>query len=94
MHILHDQGTLLNTYLHIVLRLLSSNSYARVSRFIYLKENNAVALIDVCKEEVLDIFGLGFKDHSLPKNKLDASDKDSGKFYFQFCSDLMLLHGN
>ena len=28
MHILHDQGTLLNTYLHIVLRLLSSNNYA------------------------------------------------------------------
>ena len=55
-----------------------------------LKENNAVALIDICKEEVLDIFGLGIKDHSLPENKLDASDKDSGKFHFQFCSDLML----
>ncbi len=42
-----------------------------------LQENNAIAIIDVDSAEVIDLFGLGFKDHSLAKNALDASNEDS-----------------
>lgn len=42
-----------------------------------LQENNAIATINVAKAKVIDIVGLGFKDHSEAKNALDASNKDS-----------------
>ena len=41
-----------------------------------LQENNAVAVIDLATAEVTEVFGLGFKDYSLPGNEIDASDKD------------------
>lgn len=44
--------------------------------FVTLQENNAVAIIDLDTNAVTDIQGLGFKDHSLPGNELDASNKD------------------
>jgi 2',3'-cyclic-nucleotide 2'-phosphodiesterase/3'-nucleotidase/5'-nucleotidase len=48
------------------------------NRFAYvtLQENNAIAKIDVVKGKVVDIFSVGYKDHSLEGNGLDASNKD------------------
>jgi len=48
------------------------------NRFAYvtMQENNAIAKIDVVKAEVVDIFAVGYKDHSVEGNGLDASDKD------------------
>jgi len=40
------------------------------------QENNAMAKIDIKKGEVLDLYGLGFKNHDLPENPMDASNKD------------------
>lgn len=54
---------------------VSRNSkYAWVS----MQEANAMAIIDIKKAKVLDIKSFGTKDHSLPGNELDASNKDGG----------------
>lgn len=45
--------------------------------WVTLQENNALGIIDLNTGEVTDIVGLGFKNHSLTGNGLDASDKDS-----------------
>jgi len=55
--------------------------YATVSAdsstaWVTLQENNAVAIVDLTTN-TLEIKALGFKDHSLPGNELDASDKDN-----------------
>ncbi len=44
--------------------------------YVVLQENNAIAVIDLTSNRVERIFGLGFKDHSIPGNELDASQKD------------------
>jgi hypothetical protein len=51
---------------------------ARDSRraWVSLQEANALAVIDIQRAAVTDILPLGTKDHSLPGNELDASDKD------------------
>ena len=41
-----------------------------------LQENNAVAVIDIASSTVTAIKALGLKDHSLPGNGLDVSDRD------------------
>ncbi|TJY63053.1 alkaline phosphatase [Sinimarinibacterium sp. CAU 1509] len=48
------------------------------SRYAYvtLQENNAIAVIDLRRGNVQAIHALGRKDHRLPGNGLDASDKD------------------
>ena len=46
--------------------------------WITLQENNAVAELDIDAGVILEITPLGFKDHSLIGNELDASNKDSG----------------
>jgi hypothetical protein len=46
--------------------------------FITLQENNAVAVLDIANATITDILPLGFKDHNLPGNGLDASDEDGG----------------
>ncbi|MGK7954922.1 MAG: choice-of-anchor I family protein [Crocosphaera sp.] len=44
--------------------------------FVALQENNALAVVDIANAMVDDVLPLGFKDHSLPGNGLDASDRD------------------
>lgn len=44
--------------------------------WVTLQENNAIAVINIRNGRVRKIFGLGFKDHSKAKNKLDVSDDD------------------
>jgi DNA-binding beta-propeller fold protein YncE len=44
--------------------------------WVSLQENNAMAVLDIASATVTDLIGLGFKDHSLPGNALDASDRD------------------
>jgi hypothetical protein len=48
------------------------------SRFAWvtLQVNNALAVVDLNEGKVIDILPLGSKDHSLPANGFDASDKD------------------
>jgi len=41
-----------------------------------LQEANAVAVVDLASATVTDIWPLGFKDHSLPGNGIDPSDRD------------------
>lgn len=43
-----------------------------------LQENYAIAVIDILQAEVIDLFGLGSKDHSVVGQGLDPSDRDSG----------------
>ncbi|MEB3212754.1 MAG: choice-of-anchor I family protein [Leptolyngbyaceae bacterium] len=44
--------------------------------WVALQENNALGILDVNAGEIIAIVGLGFKDHSLPENSLDASNLD------------------
>ena len=44
--------------------------------FVTLQENNAIARIDLATNTITEIQSLGFKDHSLPGNEFDASDRD------------------
>jgi 2',3'-cyclic-nucleotide 2'-phosphodiesterase/3'-nucleotidase/5'-nucleotidase len=44
--------------------------------WVSLQENNAFAVVDLASATVTDILPLGFKDHSLPGNGLDASNRD------------------
>lgn len=45
--------------------------------YVACQENNAIVVIDIKRGKVVDIFGLGKKDHSLPGNGLDPSNRDS-----------------
>ncbi|MEL6190516.1 MAG: choice-of-anchor I family protein [Bacteroidota bacterium] len=44
--------------------------------YVALQENNALAVIDVEAGSLTGVVGLGFKDHSMPCNGLDASNRD------------------
>jgi hypothetical protein len=46
--------------------------------WVTLQENNAIAVLDVDAGIFTKVVGLGFKDHSVFRNKLDASDRDGG----------------
>ncbi|MDQ3711073.1 MAG: choice-of-anchor I family protein [Acidobacteriota bacterium] len=43
--------------------------------WVTLQENNAVGVLDLRTDEFNRLFGLGFKDHSLPGNGIDSSDR-------------------
>jgi hypothetical protein len=51
-------------------------SHDSKTAWVTLQENNAIAILDIEKAEFTRLVGLGFKDHSLPGNGLDASDQD------------------
>lgn len=44
--------------------------------FITLQENNAFGILDVATATITKVVPLGFKNHALPENALDASDRD------------------
>ena len=44
--------------------------------WVALQENNGFAKIDIPSKTITDILPLGFKDHSLPGNEIDPSDRD------------------
>jgi hypothetical protein len=44
--------------------------------WVALQENNAIAVLDIDSGEFTALRGLGFKDHRLPGNELDVSDRD------------------
>ena len=46
--------------------------------YVALQEANAVAVVDLATATVTEIWPLGAKDHSLPGNGLDPSDRDGG----------------
>ena len=44
--------------------------------WVSLQENNAIGVLDLEKNQFVDLFPMGYKDHSLPENALDGSDRD------------------
>lgn len=44
--------------------------------YVSLQENNAIAVLDLSNNVVEKILGLGFKNHAIPGNELDASQQD------------------
>jgi hypothetical protein len=46
--------------------------------YVTLQENNSIAELDLVSNTVVAIRALALKDHSLPGNGLDASDRDGG----------------
>lgn len=45
--------------------------------YVTLQENNAIAVVDLSAAKVKKLLPLGYKDHSIPGNGLDPSDKDN-----------------
>ena len=46
--------------------------------YVTLQENNAIAIVDIATARVTSLRPLGFKDHNVAGNGLDASDEDGG----------------
>jgi len=46
--------------------------------YVFMQENNAVGVIDLATDTATGIYGLGFKNYSIPGNELDASNRDNG----------------
>ena len=46
--------------------------------YVTLQENNAIAEVNIAQGTVTAILPLGFKDHSMAGNELDASNRDAG----------------
>lgn len=44
--------------------------------YVTMQENNAAAVLDLATMELKELFSLGFKDHSMEGQGLDASDRD------------------
>lgn len=51
-------------------------SHDSKTAWVALQENNAIAILDIEKGAFTNLAGLGFKNHSLPGNRLDASDSE------------------
>ncbi|RPH81441.1 MAG: hypothetical protein EHM80_02345 [Nitrospiraceae bacterium] len=51
-------------------------SHDSKTAWVTLQENNAIGILDIPTATFTKIVGLGFKDHLLPENQLDASDRD------------------
>lgn len=46
--------------------------------WVTLQENNALAILDIASATITDIVPLGLKDHSVPGQGIDPSDRDGG----------------
>ncbi|MEW4454456.1 choice-of-anchor I family protein [Bremerella sp. JC817] len=44
--------------------------------YVSCQENNAVAIVNIASKKIISINPLGYKDHSLAKNAMDASNRD------------------
>ncbi|MDP2228594.1 MAG: choice-of-anchor I family protein [Moraxellaceae bacterium] len=44
--------------------------------YVTLQENNAIAVVNLVSNSIEKIIGLGFKNHAIPGNELDASQQD------------------
>lgn len=44
--------------------------------WVAMQENNAIAILDIASATVTDVVGLGYKNHMLPGQGLDASNRD------------------
>jgi hypothetical protein len=53
-----------------------SVSHDSKTAWVTLQENNAIGILDIGTATFTKMVGLGFKDHNLAGNKLDASDRD------------------
>lgn len=51
-------------------------SHDSKTAWVVLQENNAIAILHITSATFTKLVGLGFKDHKLAANKLDASDRD------------------
>ncbi|MDT0619664.1 choice-of-anchor I family protein [Salinisphaera sp. P385] len=79
-----DPATVLTAYLHDGMSSVAQDvepEYIAVApdgqkAWVTLQENNAVAQIDIATASVDAIIALGFKDHSIPGNELDAGNND------------------
>lgn len=47
--------------------------------WVSLQENNAIAVLDLSRGKIKNVYGLGFKDHSKQGNGFDPNDKNGGK---------------
>jgi DNA-binding beta-propeller fold protein YncE len=45
--------------------------------YVTLQENNAIAVVDIASATVTNVISLGFKNHGIAGNGLDASDRDT-----------------
>jgi hypothetical protein len=52
-------------------------SHDSKTAWVTLQENNAIGILDISTAKFTKIVGLGFKDHNLPGNGFDASDRDT-----------------
>ncbi|WP_306643841.1 choice-of-anchor I family protein [Sanyastnella coralliicola] len=52
-----------------------------LSAWVSLQENNAIATIDLVNNEITSIIPLGVKNHNLPENALDVSDRNDEIFF-------------
>ena len=52
-------------------------SHDSKTAWVTLQENNAIGILDIPTGTFTKIVGLGFKDHNLPGNGFDASDRDN-----------------
>ena len=51
-------------------------SHDSKTAWVVLQENNAIAVVDIRSATVTDLIGLGFKNHNMVGNELDASNED------------------
>ena len=79
-----DEDTTLRAYLHDGQSSVAQDlepEYIAVSpdgteAWVTLQENNAIAVINIQQAKVTRIIALGTKNHAIPGNELDVSDKD------------------